>query len=268
MSRLPLRALVGALMLALLPAAARAQIAVVGNSIQEREAPVGGSYEGTIRVSNTGTESREARIYQTDYLFHADGRTLYEAPGSQPRSNAGWVAVSPSRVVIPAGQTIDVRYAVKVPVGDSLRGSYWSVVMVEGLAPSEGPGATGRRSVDLQATVRYGVQVVTHIGATGAPTVGFAGAGASKVADGTGAMVVDLTNTGDRAARLKLMLEVYAQDGRQVATLQQARGLVYPGSSVRQRFALGALPAGTYKAVLVADAGGDAVFGAQYTLRF
>lgn len=251
-----------------LPAAARAQISVIGNSIQEREAAAGGAYEGTIRVSNTSAEPREARIYQTDYLFHADGRALYEAPGSQARSNAGWVAVSPSRVVIPAGQTIDVRYVVKVPVADSLRGSYWSLVMVEGLAPAPETGPADGARVDLQATVRYGVQVVTHIGATGAPTVGFAGAGVSKVTDGTGAMVVDLTNTGDRAARLKLMLEVYTEDGRQIATLQQARGLVYPGSSIRQHFALGALPKGTYKAVLVADAGGDAVFGAQYTLRF
>jgi hypothetical protein len=261
-------ALACALTLAALPAAARAQIAVVGDAVQEREAPPHASYDGAITIRNTGVDTQEARIYQTDYRFQADGQTSYDRPGSLPRSNATWITVSPSRVVVPAGESVEVRYRVTVPAAaDTLSGSYWSLVMVEGLASPAGSLAPERRGVAVQTTVRYAVQIVTHVGATGAPRVGFAGT-ASSAPDGTRALSVDLTNVGDRAGRLQLTLELFAEDGRQIATLRQARGLVYPGTSIRQRFALGALPSGSYKALLVADAGGDAVFGAQYTLRF
>ena len=46
------------------------------------------------------------------------------------------------------------------------------------------------------------------------------------------------------------------------------RGLLYPGTSLRQEFRLGTLAAGTYKALVVVDTGGDQVFGGQFTLQF
>jgi hypothetical protein len=262
------RLLVGTLSLAMLPISASGQLSVLGDAVQEREVGGGSSYQAMVRIRNAGSESVEARIFQTDYSFQADGSTLYERAGSTRRSNAAWIRVSPSQVVVPAGQTVEVHYRVAVPAAaDSVRGSYWSLIMVEGLTRQGAASASERRSLGVQTTTRYGVQVVTHIGTSGAPKVDFAAA-ANSAADGARSLNVDLTNVGDRAGRLQLTLEVYADDGRQVATLEQTRGLVYPGTSIRQRFALGVLPAGSYKALLVADAGGDAVFGAQYTLKF
>jgi hypothetical protein len=261
-------ALLGAALMPALPSAAFAQISVVGSIVQERDAAPGTSYTGTITVRNDGAETQEARVYQTDYRYFADGRTLYASAGSQARSNAAWVSASPARLAVPPGQAVDLRYQVNVPAAtDSLGGSYWSLIVVEGVAPVS-EGADGRRPAGMQPSVRYGVQVVTHIGATGAPKITFAGATARKGADGAGTLDVDLANDGDRAGRPALTLELYDGDGRQIAALRRARGLLYPGTSLHQQFALGALPAGTYRAVLVADAGGDAVFGAQYTLRF
>jgi hypothetical protein len=262
------RLLVGALSFAILPISASGQISVRGDAVQERIAGGGTSYEGTISISNAGAEPVDARIFQTDYSFQADGSTGFERAGSTPRSNAVWILLSSSQVVIPAGQTVDVHYRVSVPAAaDSLRGSYWSLIMVEGLPRRSDTPASEPRRLTVETTTRYGVQVVTHIGSSGTPKVDFA-AVANSAADGARSLNVDLTNVGDRAGRLQLTLEVYAPDGRQIATLRQTRGLVYPGTSIRQRFALGALPAGSYKALLVADAGGNAVFGAQYTLKF
>ena len=261
--------LVCALLAPATPSALFAQISVVGSIVQEHDAEPGASYTGNITVHNNRAEPREARVYQSDYRFFADGRTLYEKPGTQTRSNAAWVAASPARLLVPPGQAVDLRYQVNVPAAaDSLAGSYWSLVIVEGVAAASGVGADGRRAASMQPSGRFGVQVVTHIGATGTPRINFAGAAARKRADGAGTLDVDLANDGDRAGRPALTLEVYDAAGRQIAVLHQARGLLYPGTSLHQQFALGTLAAGTYKAVLVADAGGDAVFGAQYTLRF
>jgi len=42
---------------------------------------------------------------------------------------------------------------------------------------------------------------------------------------------------------------------------------IYPGTSVRFRIDLGKNMAGTYKTLVVADCGGDELFGANYTLE-
>ena len=43
---------------------------------------------------------------------------------------------------------------------------------------------------------------------------------------------------------------------------------IYPGCSARFRIDLSGLPAGRYKAIVVADCGDENVFGAQYDLEF
>jgi hypothetical protein len=44
--------------------------------------------------------------------------------------------------------------------------------------------------------------------------------------------------------------------------------LLYPGTSLKQVFSLGRLAPGTYRAVVFADSGEDAVFASQFTLKF
>ena len=46
-----------------------------------------------------------------------------------------------------------------------------------------------------------------------------------------------------------------------------ARARVYPGTSIRKSIDLSAVSGGTYKALVVADADEDSVYGATYTLK-
>lgn len=247
-----------------------AQVAVIGSATHERQAVPGETYEGTIVVENTTAVPQVARVYQTDYRFFADGRTMFDAPGSTGRSSAPWLTVAPGAVTLPAGATVRLHYRVAVPhqATDSLHGTYWSVIMVEGAGQAGQDGATRQPAVALGTTVRHAVQVVTHIGGTGAPRVGFTAPTVTTEADSGRSLQVDLSNDGDRAHRLEVVLELFTENGAPVGTVRSTRGLLYPGTSLRQRFALDSLPAGTYRALVVADAGADAVFGAQYTLTF
>ena len=77
-----------------------------------------------------------------------------------------------------------------------------------------------------------------------------------------------MTNDGERAYRPALWIEVYDEQGTMRANARQERGLLYPGTSLKQTFALGRLAPGTYRAIVFADSGEDAVFAQQYTLRF
>jgi hypothetical protein len=252
-----------------------AQISVISNSVAERQAVPDESYEGTLLVRNDTDAPQDIKIYKTDYRFFADGRSLFAPPGTTARSNASWVTVSQSRLSIPPRQTVAVGYRVAVPnaAADSLVGSFWSMIMVEGMATEspESPrhaGANARVQMGVKAVVRYGTQVVTHIGGSGAPKIEFAAPKVALARDGGRQLAVDILNVGDRAHRLDITLELVDERGTSVAKVSSKRGLVYPGTSIRQQFDLGRLRPGAYTALVVTDAGDESLFGAQYALRF
>ncbi|AHG90863.1 hypothetical protein J421_3326 [Gemmatirosa kalamazoonensis] len=246
---------------------ARAQIAVVTSTVQERAAAPGESYVGTIRVLNSSAQPQAVRIYQTDYQFFADGTSHFDAPGSTVRSNARWVTPSTSQLVVPPGADVGLTYVVAVPPGDTLAGTYWSTVMVEGVpnTPNAAP-APGRGQVGVGAVVRYAVQVATHVSG-GSRRVSFTGLRAEEQRDSTRALELVVRNDGSRAYRPVLWMELYDESGALVVRKQQDRGLLYPGTSLKQRFELGRLPAGAYKVVLFADTGDEAVYAVPYKLK-
>lgn len=250
-----------------LPAVAYAQIAVLSSTVEERIAAPGERYNGTIVIVNAAPEPQSARIYQTDYQFHADGTSDFKDAGTTVRSNAGWVTPQSTQITVPGNGRVVVPYTVVVPSGDSLRGTYWSAIMVEGQTAAPGKGAN-KPSVELGSVVRYAIQVATHIAMTGSRTVKFIDAGVAKTADGSAAFDVDVLDAGDRGYRPTLWLEVYDENGVLKAKAKQSRGLLYPGTSLRQHFELGKLTPGSYKAVLFADTGDEAVVAAQYNIKY
>ncbi|HXT16291.1 MAG TPA: hypothetical protein VN706_11715 [Gemmatimonadaceae bacterium] len=252
---------------AVLPVSVRAQIVVLSNTVEERIAAPGERYTSTIIIVNPSTEPQTARIYQTDYQFAADGTGQFNDPGTTLRSNAGWVTPQTTQIVVPANGRVAVPYTVVVPKTDSLKGTYWSAIMVEGQTAQ--PGKSGAKpTVELGSVMRYAIQVATHIQMSGTRAVKFVDPGVVKTTDGTATFDVDVLDNGDRGYRPTLWVEIYDANGVLQAKAKQTRGLLYPGSSIRQHFVLGKLTPGTYKAMLFADTGDEAVIAAQYDVKY
>ena len=247
---------------------ASAQIAVVGSTVEERSAAPGETYVGTIVVRNQSQQDQPVRIYQTDYLFYADGTSHFNELGNAARSNGRWITPTVRSLLVPPASEMTVSFTVQVPAIDSLRGSYWSVIMVEGAPTEAGRSSGGRPQVGLGAVVRYAVQVATHINTTGSRKVGFANSRFLTNPDSTQTFELDVKNEGERAYRPAVWIEVYDEQGTLKANARQERGLLYPGTSLKQVFQLGRLSPGTYRAVVFADSGEDAVFASQFTLKF
>jgi hypothetical protein len=248
-----------------LPARASAQIAVLSSTVEERVASPGSRYTGDIVISNPTREAQAVRIYQTDYRFLADGTSRFDDAGTSTRSNARWIAPQATRVTVPAGARITVPYAVSVPADTTLRGTYWSAVMVEGVTD---PLVGASQQLAVGSVMRYAIQVATHIDASGERDVRFESPSAGLTPAGSAMLDLDVLNTGERGVRPGLSVEVYDADGKLRARARQQRGLLYPGTSLHQRFDLGALPAGTYKAIVFADTGAEPVLATQYTITW
>lgn len=262
---------------ALGPRPLRAQsISVRSNSVQEHRVLPGGLHEGVIEVSNPGTTPQSVRLYLTDFLISADGSFRTDAPGTLPRSNAAWIELPAHTVLVPPGAAVPLRYVLKVPAAGAsgpLRGTYWSVIMVEpegSAAPQEVEAASkDRLRVTLQPRYRFATLIAAHVGEGGRHDLRFASP-RLVAAPGTSTVTLtfDVENSGERGVLPTSTVACYDEagtlKGRYVIT---AARLLLPGSSIRQEVPLEGLEAGTYKTLILIDSGADDLFGAQLTLN-
>jgi hypothetical protein len=243
-------------------------IQVVGALTHEYDVTPGGSYTGTIVVQNPEKFPQEVRVYQTDYLFYADGASYYGDPGTMPRSSARWISFTPKQFKLPAAEEAAVRYTIQVPDDARLRGTYWSVIMVEPVEPdspeSSAPASKEKVTVGVRQVFRFAVQIVTHAPG-GTRQLKFAKVQVATK-DGKRQLLVDAENTGERWLRGTPWVELYARDGALVGKFDGTRLRMYPGTSVRYPVDLGGVLPGSYKALIVIDCGGDDVFGANVNL--
>ncbi|HEY6953572.1 MAG TPA: hypothetical protein VI758_14285, partial [Bacteroidota bacterium] len=154
-----------------------------------------------------------------------------------------------------------------------LVGTYWSMLMVEGIqkgsAESALPQKDKKAQMGIMQTIRYGIQIATTIAKTGTKMVRFVGATIVTKADGKKALQIDIENTGDLGMRPEMYVELLNDRGVSLGKFSGVRYRMYPGTSVRQLIDVSSVAKGSYKALVVVDAGGDdGVFGAQYTLKF
>lgn len=253
----------------LIPYAAEAGVSV-DKLTHERSANVSETYEGIIFIRNHEEEPQEVKVYQTDYLFFFDETNIYGEPGKTPRSNADWITFSPKRLTIPPKEASGVNYTVKVPNNETLTGTYWSMIMVEGISKNSPEfSKPGKEEIKLyiREVVRYGLQMVTHIGNTGTRNLKFLNTQLQKE-EGRKILQIDIENIGERWLNPFLWTELYDEKGSYIGRFEDKRQRIFPGTSVRYKVDLSQVAQGKYKALVVAEAGDDDVFGATYTLKF
>jgi hypothetical protein len=253
------------LIVLLIPVSNQAGIAIVGGLTNEMSALPGQTVQGVIFVRNDGEENEDIRVYQRDYLFFSDGTNKYGEPGEVKRSNAKWINFSPRQITIPPREKAEIHYTVTVPLQDGLIGSYWTMLMVEPV-PDPLKARESQEGINIKVLMRYGIQVITHIGDTGDRRLKFLNTKIRKD-EGRKILQIDIENVGERMLRPFVWVELYDESGRHTETYEGLKRRTYPGTSIRQEIDISEVKSGTYKALVVADCGGDDIFGINYTLQ-
>lgn len=240
-----------------------ARVRYTGELTREFRLGPGEQAEGKLVLQNpSATQSCSARIYQTDYRYAADGSASYDAPGTTPRSNASWIEIDDHQPELKPGETRAIPFKITLPREAVLRGTYWSMIMVEPFSIDETAAAPG--TMVVRSVIRYGVQIVVQTGSAEArPQFS-----RQQITTENGRRILnlDLANNGEYWLRPKLELRLFDGRGQAVAVLPGKIQHVFPGTSVRLLFDLATLAQGDYLALIVLD-NGDQLFGAQYRFR-
>lgn len=241
-----------------------AGIAINDGLTREHGVRPGEKIDGKITLRNTAETPQHVKIYQTDYRYSAKGEATYGEPGSLSRSNAPWISISPVRLTIPPKEAASVYYTIQVPKRSDLKGTYWSMVMVEPF--TEKIVQTNQKNrFGIQTVIRYGVQIVTDVGTTGTQQIRFVNKRLVHEKDRR-ILELDIENTGDTSLRPATWVELYDKEGKKAGRFECEKQRIYPGCSIRQRADLTGVPQGKYKALVVVDNGDGYVAGAQYDM--
>jgi hypothetical protein len=256
------------LSLFMIPIRLDAGITIEGPLTHERIVQPGESFRGTIAIRNTGERAAEVKVYRTDYSFAADGRNDYGPPGRLVRSNADWLHLGREQITVAARSLVNLNYELRVADDATLNGTYWSMVMVEPVSARESTLDPREGEVHAQLTqvMRYAIQMVTHISDSGSRALAFSDPQLVKT-KGQRLFNLDVENTGERWLRPQLWLELFDRNGRPVGKFGGAQKRIYPATSVRYQTDLSEVPIGRYRMLIVADGGGNDLFGSQIELN-
>ncbi|MDD2612749.1 MAG: hypothetical protein PHR38_08175 [Bacteroidales bacterium] len=252
--------------LLLIPLSAYASVEVVGSLRYVQSANPGEVIKGEIKIQNNDSTDQEVRIYQTDLLYNFQEKTFYDEPGGNKRSNAPWIQFSPKTVILKGKEVRNIEYEITVPRADSLKGTYWSVIMIEGVTPID---PTQKSDLNIRTVTRYAVQIVTEMKDKGNGSLKFMEPTLIRKNDKNLFLAIDLINEGDHYISPEISIELFDETGTSVKTITASKKGIYPTTSTRFMLDLEGLPSKkTYKAMIVAAGTDNDVFGLEYTLYF
>ncbi|PID94279.1 MAG: hypothetical protein CSA95_03690 [Bacteroidetes bacterium] len=226
-------------------------------------------YRGSIQMENLTKSVRRVKVYMRDYRFYAAGEVFYDDPEEElnPRSNVGWIHFASNFITLSPGSKGQLQYEIRVPDTLTRGGTFWSMVMVEGVdieafeKPVEG-------EVQVRSLIRYGVQIVTHVGSEGKKDLVFDNFALSYDEEAhTPLLSFDLLNTGTLLLRPELKVELFDGKGASVALVEAESPRIYPQLSVRNSLPLNGVTSGTYKAFILVDTSDDEVFATEVNLE-
>lgn len=249
-----------------LPLSTYASVEVIGSLKHTLIGNPGDVIKGEIKIQNNDLTDQEVRVYQTDLLYNLQENTFYDEPGGNKRSNAGWIQYSPKTVVLKSKESRNIEYIITIPKVDSLKGTFWSVLMVEGVAPID---PTQKGDLNIRTVTRYAVQIVSELANKGAGTLKFLEPTLIRTEDKKLYLAIDLVNTGDHYISPELSMELYDENGTSVKVITAPKKGLFPTTSTRFKLDLEGLPSKkTYTAMIVAAGADNDVFGLEYTLYF
>jgi len=248
---------------------------VVSNFVERFNLNPGEEVTGMLVLEGTGERKQTLSLRVRD-MIQVAGEKQYRTAGTFERSNASWITGLPSQVTLEPGERLSLPYRLKMPATQrsDASGTYYSIILIEPVAVDpfveEDDGsyrAATETTFVLKQRLRYGIQIISETTESGSVALNFVNPALDSKAEGVN-LRATLEHRGAQGVRVNVSLELFDSEGNLVSTVMKDDDqYIYPQSSQVINLDLGSVAAGTYDAILIADAGPDNVFGVRYNLE-
>lgn len=248
---------------------ATATVSVLNGLTHERNLLPGEKASGSILIKNVGSKPEIINLYQSDYWFDAQGRKYFEKPGSLVRSNAFWIKLKEHEIELLPQEIREINYEINVPADSSLRGTYWSLIMIECLPEKmqiQKETLAAMTSLNLKVKVRYGLQIITNIGQGGERKVRFFNPHFFNEANKL-FFSIDVENTGEIVLNPDLHVSIIDSNGQEIGQFLGERRRLFPQTSARFQVEIASPIQDKNKLLVILDNRDDLVFAAEYSLN-
>ena len=236
-----------------------AGIVILNGLSHIHETSTGSVVTGKIRVQNNGTSESKILIYTEDLILSCDRQSDYKTVNSHERSSGGWTKLNIEEKTLQENEIYDIWYTINVP--ENVKGSYWSVIMIEGSKPVKEEINNG---IKIDSKVRYAVQVVTNVGISESPKLTFEDTKLTVV-DSVQVLNIKLKNSDIFLSKTKINIEIFDNNGKQIKNFETIQKKIYPDKCSVFEVKLLDLPIGKYTGIIMADNGKD-LFGSNLSL--
>ncbi|WP_339919829.1 hypothetical protein [uncultured Flavobacterium sp.] len=213
---------------------------------------IGDVIYGEVILVNTSEVEERVTFTLSDAIFSCTTNRIFSQKRTHSNSSNEWFKGDLLDKVLGPKEKFVYKFTIEVPADNSLKGSYWSVLMVNVEEPiSEKNLSNG---VSLNNKVRYGIALITNINEFEEIDIDFSTI--ELIEDNeTKAKHLDvkILNNSVFLENIKLALEIYNKEGNKVYELKTNRSRTFPGFCKDYKFDISSLAKGDYECILIAE---------------
>ncbi|MBI3323758.1 MAG: hypothetical protein HYZ92_00570 [Candidatus Omnitrophica bacterium] len=237
--------------------------------VQETLAP-GDAVQGSVELANNGAEPMRVKVYLEDWRYTSagDGSKEFAAPGTFPRSAAGWVSVFPALVDLPAHGRGHVDYVIRAPKDQALDGGYYAVLFFESVIGQGRAERSAEPSAKVQFSARLGSLFLVEVNGSVRRQATLASLAVSPPSASTPLKLQSqLSNDGNTVLKCEGFFHLLGPSDLVAARGELPSRYLWPGSGapIAAEWA-GSLNPGSYTTVVTYDCGGELVVTSEADL--
>lgn len=238
-------------LIASLGSSAFASVTIINGLTHMYNGNSGDVIEGEVVLINGSDIEQRVKFSINEAIFSCGANRIFTEKNPHLQSSSEWIDSGiTERLLLPRERYVH-KFKIRIPKDQSLKGSFWSVMMVYVERPIKEEMLNN--SIGLNTKIRYAVGLLTNVNGYDQPNLDFEQV---QLEDKTGkkALGIKMKNDGAFIEGVKLSLEVYDANGNKVKVLETDRNLVFPGVCKDYIIDISDLPKGEYQCLLLAEA--------------
>lgn len=210
----------------------------------------GDKMRGEIILLNTSNEEQRVSFDLNDALFSCTENRIFSNSQTHHQSSLEWFDGSLMDKVLDPKEKYVFRFSINIPKDQTLRGSYWTSIMIDVEKPIKKDKLS--KNIGLNTKVRYAIGLLTNVNSYDEVKLDFEKMDVDKAGNNKN-LKVKIANQNLFIEGVKLSLEVYDAEGKNILESSTDRNMVFPGFCKEYSIDISKLPKGNYECLLVAD---------------